>query len=176
MSEQRRPHLLGGRNVKLRNERLGVVKRPLSNDHCAFVWKERKHHITTIKQPVFELKLDPQNSLICSRGPYIIVGGMFLVTVFHRVAAHKRTVRFRLVQDSVDEPSLKSVFHHQKKETARPQNKGDKMANREKLTPLTRKQVFFFKVLLLIKFVHMFDQKGLENCTCYQFLGYCLVK
>ena len=68
---------------------------------------------------------------------------MFLVTVFHRVAAHKRTVRFRLVQDSVDEPSLKSVFHHQKKETARPQNKGDKMANREKLTTLTRKQVFF---------------------------------
>ena len=22
----------------------------------------------------------------------------------------------------------------------------------------------------------MFDQKGLENCTYYQFLGYCLVK
>ena len=22
----------------------------------------------------------------------------------------------------------------------------------------------------------MFDQKGLENCSCYQFLGYCLVK
>ena len=37
-------------------------------------------------------------------------------------------------------------------------------------------QIFFIKVLLLIKFVHMFDQKGLENCTCYQFLGYCLVK
>ena len=31
--------------------------------------------------------------------------------------------------------------HHGKKETARPQNKGDKMANREKLTTLTRKQV-----------------------------------
>ena len=28
-----------------------------------------------------------------------------------------------------------------KKETARPQNEGDKMANREKLTTLTRKQV-----------------------------------
>ena len=35
---------------------------------------------------------------------------------------------------------------------------------------------FYIKVLLLIKFVHMFDQKGLENCTCYQFLGYFLVK
>ena len=36
--------------------------------------------------------------------------------------------------------------------------------------------IFLIKVLLLIKFVHMFDQKGLGNCTCYQFLGYCLVK